>query len=128
MKKFILATMIAAAAIFTACGDDDNNSSTSSSNGSVESCDIKSTVPVLGDVHACIESDDMKDAEKQCKEELASAVPGKPEVSFGSGCPSGSKSECKYEKDGAHLTVLIYDETLSRLTCGELKDFIMQYL
>lgn len=126
MKKFILATMIAAAAIFTACGDDDNNSSTSSSNGSVESCDIKSTVPVLGDVHACIESDDMKDAEKQCKEELASAVPGKPEVSFGSGCLKGFKSKCEYEKDGAHLTVLIYDETLSGLTCTELQTFIMQ--
>lgn len=125
MKKFILASMIAAAAMFTACGDDDNNSSTSSSNGSVESCDIKSKT-VLGNVHACIESDDMKDAEKQCKEELASAVPGKPEVSFGSGCPKGFKSKCEYEKDGAHLTVLIYDETLSGLTCTELKTFIMQ--
>ena len=120
MKKFILGAMVAVAAIFTAC-DDDSSSSTP-----VDSCDIKSTVPVLGDVHACIESDDMKDAEKQCKEELASAVPGTPDVTFGSGCPKGSKNSCKYEKDGAHLTVLIYDETLSGLTCTELQTFIMQ--
>ena len=125
MKKFILASMIAAAAIFTACGDDDS-SSTSSTGGSVKSCDIKSTVPVLGNIHACIESDDMQDAEKQCKEELASAVPGTPDVSFGSGCPKGSKSKCNYEMDGAHLTVLIYDETLSSLTCSELQTLITQ--
>jgi len=127
MKKFILASMIAAAAIFTACGDDDSTSSSSAS-GSADSCDIKASFPIVGSVHACIESDDMQNAEKVCKEELAGAMPGSPDVVFGSGCPSGSKSECKYEKDGAHLTVLIYDETLSRLTCGELKDFIMQYL
>ena len=127
MKKFILATMVAAAAIFTACGDDDSTSSSSTS-GSADSCDIEATLPLAGSVHACIESDDMPNAEKVCKEELAGAMPGKPDVVFGKGCPSGSKSTCDFEKDGSHLTVLIYDETLSRLTCSELKDFIMQYL
>lgn len=124
MKKIILASLIASAAIFTACGDDD--SSTSSSSGSVKSCDINAAVPLMGSIHACVESEDMQDAEKQCKEELAALLPGEPDVAFGTGCPKGSKLECKYEKDGAHLTVLIYDETLSKLSCDELKAFILQ--
>lgn len=129
MKKFILATMVAAAAMFTACGDDDSTSSSSAS-GSADSCDINASFPIVGSVHACIESDDMPNAGKVCKEELAGAMPGNPDVVFGSGlgCASGHKSKCSYEKDGAHLTVFIYDETLSTLTCSELKDFIMRYL
>ena len=127
MKKFILASMIASAAIFTACGDDDSTSSSSAS-GSADSCDIKATL-VNEDVHACIESDDMQNAEKQCKEEIKENLPSllkNAEVVFGTGCRSGSKSKCEYEKDGAHMTVYLYDKTLSSMTCEQLQMFIMQ--
>ena len=125
MKKFILASMIAAAAMFTACGDDD---STSSSSGPVASCDINASF-VNEPVHACIESDDMQDAEKECKEEIKGSLPSilkNTEVAFGSGCASGYKSKCKYDMDGAHMTVYLYDESLSAMTCDQLKMFIMQ--
>ena len=125
MKKFILATMFAAAAIFTACGDDD---STSSSSGPVASCDITASF-VNDPVHACIETDDMQDAEKECKEEIKGNLPSllkNTEVAFGSGCASGSKSKCKYDMDGAHITVYLYDATLSAMSCDQLKMFIMQ--
>lgn len=119
MKKFILATMIAAAAIFTAC-DDDSSSSTP-----VDSCDIEATVPLIEvSVHACIESSDMVNAEKVCKENLAEMIPGVTNLKFASGCPSGSKNSCKFEKDGAHLTVLVYDEFLSGLSCNDLLEFL----
>ena len=126
MKKIILASMIAAAAMFTACGDDDN--STSGGSGKLASCDVKVSVGGVQMAHTCMEATSSEAAKKECEEitgeETDEGITMKYEGTFGSGCPSGHKKTCTGTRNGIEVTAYFYDAMYTSMSCDQLmKDF-----
>ena len=115
MKKLMLVSMIAAAAIFTACDDDD-------SAGDVYSCDINLDMGVLGSMRTCVEASDKAKVTDACKQvndmmaELNMSDVGK----TGSGCPSGATKTCSDTQDGVAYTAYFYDEDSAKEDCKDL--------
>ena len=125
MKKFILATMIVAAAIFTACGDDDPSSTTSGGSGNVTSCDVTTSVNGIAMYHTCMEASSGEEAKRECsalggedieEDGMRLTYSGK----LGSGCPSGSKKTCNATKNGIAVSVYIYDAAAASMDCNTI--------
>lgn len=119
MKKFLLISMIAAAAVFTACSDDDESA------GDVYSCDINLDLGALGSTRICVESSDKAKVTEACQQvnELMSVMGAKTDAGkTGSGCPSGAKKTCTGEKSGASYTAYFYDADAADASCDELME------
>ena len=113
MKKIMLASMVAAAAIFTACESSDD----------LTSCDIEINLGMLGSMHTCGESSDAAYVRQSCAEVNADAAeaglsvkPGK----VGSGCPSGAAKVCTGPSDGVSITAYFYDADDAKMSCEYL--------
>lgn len=114
MKKLMLASMVAAAAMFTACEvtvEDD-----------VTSCDISLNLGALGSMHQCAESTDDAYIRSSCKDVndemayLGLSNVGK----VGSGCAGGARKTCTDTEDGVTVTVFFYDASDANRSCEEL--------
>ena len=117
MKKFILGTMIAAAAIFTACSDDDDSSTTS--------CDVSLSITGLGDSHlVCIEAAEADKLKNVCSDINSSHTENGVTISYkgkvGSGCPGKAVKTCNGTRDGYSFTAYFYDESSASHSCEEL--------
>lgn len=140
MKKLLFGAAFAAAAILTACDSDDT--STSGGSSSVGSCDVSTTMTMMGvtiSTHRCGESSNAVAMKAECDSIKADfeapAVDdygfeeGDAEfdidfggevdatVKYGSGCPSGYKKKCS-DEDGT--VVYFYDSGVEKYSCEDL--------
>ena len=113
MKKIMLASVLAAAAMFTACETSDD----------LTSCDIEINLGMLGSMHTCGESSDATYIRNQCADVNAqasemgmSSKPGK----VGSGCPGGAAKVCTGTEDGVSVTAYFYDADDAKMDCEYL--------
>ena len=118
MKKIMLVSMIAAAAMFTACDDD----STGGGSGKVYSCDINIDLGALGSMRTCVEASDQAKVSQACSQvnESMKALGAGEVGKVGSSCPSGSTKTCSGEEDGVSYTAYFYDEESASASCDEL--------
>ena len=112
MKKIMLASALAAAAIFTACESSDD----------LTSCDVSLNLGALGSMHQCAESTDDAYIRSTCKDMNDEvALLGLSDVGkVGSGCAGGAKKTCTDTEDGITVTVYFYDASDANKSCDEL--------
>ena len=113
MKKIMLASMVAAAAMFTACETTED----------LTSCDINVNLGMLGSMHTCGESTDAAYIRQSCNDVNADARkegftsnPG----TIGTGCPSGAAKVCSGTQDGVAVTGYFYDAADANIPCESL--------
>ena len=113
MKKLILGSMIAAAAIFTACSDDSEND--------VYSCEINMNYKNIISVHGCVEAAVQEDMDYVC----ASANEMSPNSGkTGTGCPGGAAKTCTGVREGTAYTAYFYDEEMKDRSCDDIMALI----
>ena len=105
MKKFMIASLLTAAALFTACETTDD----------VTSCEVK----VLGVRAVCMEASDDAYIRSECKD-IADNSMGLGEGVIGTGCPGGAKKTCDVEADGVSGTAYFYTSDAASASCDEL--------
>ena len=114
MKKVVLGTVIAAAALFTGCEDVKE----------VTSCDLKGYV--LGyDVHACVESEDDAYIRAACTSEYTGFL-GSSSVSsavVSSGCSGQASKICNSVQNGVELTLYMYGSAFKNVDCKDYEDY-----
>ena len=120
MKKIMLASMVAAAAMFTACGDDDDSTGASSK---LYSCDITIDMGALGSTRTCAEASDQTKINETCAavNELMKQMGATVDVGkTGTGCASGYTNKCTGQQDGVDFTAYFYDAEDANVSCDEL--------
>ena len=118
MKKLMIASMIAAAAMFTACDDD-----ASSADEKTYSCDVKAELgAILGDIKFCAESSDQAKMTDACGKagEALKLLGVEDAAKTGSGCPSGATITCNGKLDGVAYTVYSYTKDDAEKSCDEI--------
>lgn len=117
MKKLMIASMIAAAAMFTACDDD-----ASSADEKVYTCDIKANLGLLGDIHACAEATDQSKITDVCGKvgELMKTMGVEDAATAGNNCPNGAKKTCDGKLDGVDYKAYFYTDEDAEADCGDL--------
>lgn len=113
MKKIMLASALAAAAMFTACETSDD----------LTSCDININMGMLGSMHTCGESSDGAYIRQICDEygkEARDAGLSSNPAKVGSGCPSGAAKVCSGVEDGVSVTAYFYDADDAKMDCEYL--------
>lgn len=118
MKKILICTAIAAAAMFTACDDD-----ASSASEKTYSCEVKANLgELLGDINICAESADQTKMTNACGKagEMLKALGIDDAAKTGTSCPSGSKKSCDGKLDGADYTVYSYTADDVDKDCAEI--------
>lgn len=119
MKKFLICTAIAAAAMFTACDDDDSTSASDKT----YSCEVKANLgALLGDLNICAESADQTKMTNACGKagEMLKALGVDDAAKTGTSCPSGAKKTCNGKLDGVDYTVYSYTEDDVEKSCDEI--------
>ena len=109
MKKLLLFSMVAAAALFSACSDDSDND--------VYSCEININYKNVISVHGCVEASVQEDMDYVCSSanEMSSGA-GK----TGTGCPGGAAKTCSGVKGGTAYTAYFYDEEMKERSCDDI--------
>lgn len=130
MKKIILAlSVLGIASLFFACGD----STSADESPNTYSCDINFSIPSLvgnkvNKMHLCGESPNGSafaiELKEECEEYAQETFPEySPELQSGAGCVKNAAKVCPMGK----VSVYLYDDTASKLTCDDIAEFIDYY-